>query len=43
MMARFAAVHESGIGTKLPIRDVCYPVPTGGKPDIGRKARFGSC
>jgi hypothetical protein len=38
----FAAVHESLHGTKLPIRDVCYPVATGGKPDIAHKARFAS-
>jgi hypothetical protein len=25
-----------------PIRDVCYPVAAGDKPDIDRKARFGS-
>jgi hypothetical protein len=24
----------SVVGTKLPIRDVCCPVATGGKPDI---------
>jgi hypothetical protein len=29
-------------GTKLPIRDVCCLVVIGGKPDIVRKARFGS-
>jgi len=31
----------SAPGTKLPIRGVCYPVATGDKPDIARKARFG--
>jgi hypothetical protein len=36
------ALHESGNGTKLPIRDVRNPVATGGKPDIAQKARFGS-
>jgi hypothetical protein len=29
----FAAVHESGIGTKLPIRNVRSPVANGGKAD----------
>jgi hypothetical protein len=40
--SHFAAVHESGIGMKLPIRDVRSSVATGGKPDIVRKAGFGS-
>jgi hypothetical protein len=29
----FAAVHESGSGTKLPIRDVRYPVAIEGKAE----------
>jgi hypothetical protein len=31
----------SGIGTKLPIRDVRNPVAIGGKPDMARTAQFG--
>src|ERR1700738_5417943 len=38
----FRAPNRSVVGTKLPIRDVCYPVATGGEPDIAPKARFGS-
>ena len=34
MMARFAAVHESGIGTKRTSRDVRSSVAIGGKPDM---------
>jgi hypothetical protein len=30
------------VGTKLPIRDVRYPVATERKPEITRKTRFGS-
>ena len=30
MMRLFAAVHEFGFGTKLPIRDVRYLVANGG-------------
>jgi hypothetical protein len=41
MTVQFASVHESVVGTKLPIRDVCSPVATGGKPDITPKSRFG--
>jgi hypothetical protein len=32
----------SAYGTKLPFRDVRYSVATGGKPDMTRKAHFGS-
>jgi len=39
---RDGRLPASGIGTKLPIRNVCYPVATGGKPDIAPKSRFGS-
>jgi hypothetical protein len=34
-------VHESGSGTKLPIRDVRNPVTNGGRPDVARIALFG--
>jgi len=34
----FAAVHESGYGTKLPFWDVRYPVATEGKSDIAPRA-----
>jgi hypothetical protein len=36
-----AAVHESAVGTKLPIRDVCCLVAIGGKADVVRIAQFG--
>jgi hypothetical protein len=29
-------------GTKLPFRDVRYPVATGGKPDMTRNVHFDS-
>jgi hypothetical protein len=35
------SVVTSISGTELPIRDVRYPVATGGKPDIARTAQFG--
>jgi hypothetical protein len=41
MGALIAAVRESVIGTKLPIRDVRAPVATGGKPDMALAAQFG--
>ena len=41
-MGRATFDTMSEFGTKLPIRNVCYPVATGGKPDIAPKSRFGS-
>jgi hypothetical protein len=35
-------MHESGNGTKLPIRDVRYPVANGGRPDTARPIYLGS-
>jgi hypothetical protein len=32
-MSKFVALHESGVGTKRPIRDVRSPVANGGKAD----------
>ena len=37
----FTAVHESACGTKLPFRDVRYPVAIGGRPDMAQNAHFG--
>ena len=34
-------VFTSEIGTKLPIRDVRYPVANRGRPDMARTAQFG--
>jgi hypothetical protein len=42
MTMLFASVHQPVVGTKLPTRDVCYPVATWGKPDMAQKAQFGS-
>jgi hypothetical protein len=38
---RLTVPHESGNGTKLPIRDVCCPVAIRGKPDMVPAVHFG--
>jgi hypothetical protein len=35
-------MHESEIGTKLPILDVCCPIAIQGKADVARTPDFGS-